>query len=263
MSATAGGHEGTATQTAGERLGFKTGMVVQELGWDEDVDDKLRAEIEDTIDADMVDGDYGNVVDSVLLWWRDDDGDLVEKGWFPVLDFDAQETLRIASFDDLSATGQFIRRLRVATRVPGTDFPGQADSWRVETLSGPQISGEFPAMGHSITGESFISYYERTGRTLTLCIFGNFPESPATEAVDKQVVGDEVHSACGVNHNSRICVVYGSGGRLKFATRTGIATFDITDVEAGGAWSDLVFDRDGSAHIAHMNGSELRYGLAP
>lgn len=78
MSATAGGHEGTATQTAGERLGFKTGMVVQELGWDEDVDDKLRAEIEDTIDADMVDGDYGNVVDSVLLWWRDDDGDLVD-----------------------------------------------------------------------------------------------------------------------------------------------------------------------------------------
>ncbi len=78
MSATAGGHEGTATQTAGERLGLKTGMVVQELGWDEDVDDGLRAEIEDTIDADMVDGDYGNVVDSVVLWWRDGDGDLVD-----------------------------------------------------------------------------------------------------------------------------------------------------------------------------------------
>jgi hypothetical protein len=53
-------------------------MVVQELGWDEDVDDGLRVEIEDAIDADMVDGDYGNVVDAVLLWWRDDDGDLVD-----------------------------------------------------------------------------------------------------------------------------------------------------------------------------------------
>ena len=53
-------------------------MVVQELGWDDDVDDDLRAAIEDTIDADMVDGDYGNVVDAVLLWWRDDDGDLVD-----------------------------------------------------------------------------------------------------------------------------------------------------------------------------------------
>jgi hypothetical protein len=80
VSATAGGHDGTATQNAGERLGLRTGMVVQELGWDEDVDDGLRAEIEDAIDADMVDGDYGNVVDSVVLWWRDDDddGDLVD-----------------------------------------------------------------------------------------------------------------------------------------------------------------------------------------
>ena len=78
MSATSGGQESTATQTIGDRLGLRPGMVVQELGWDEDVDDGLRVEIEDTIDADMVDGDYGNVVDAVLLWWRDDDGDLVD-----------------------------------------------------------------------------------------------------------------------------------------------------------------------------------------
>ena len=78
MSATAGGPESTATQTLGHRLGLKSGMVVQELGWDEDVDDALRVQIEDTIDADMVDGDYGNVVDSVLLWWRNEDGDLVD-----------------------------------------------------------------------------------------------------------------------------------------------------------------------------------------
>ena len=53
-------------------------MVVQELGWDNDTDDDLRVAIEDTIDADMVDGDYGNVVDAVVLWWRDEDGDLVD-----------------------------------------------------------------------------------------------------------------------------------------------------------------------------------------
>ena len=78
MSATAGGQDGTATQTVGERLGFKAGMVVQELGWDEDVDDELRIQIEDAVDGDLVDGDYGNVVDSVILWWRDDDGDLTD-----------------------------------------------------------------------------------------------------------------------------------------------------------------------------------------
>ena len=75
MSATAGGAD---TQSAGARLGLKAGMVVQELGWDEDVDDTLRVQIEDTIDGDLVDGDYGNVVDSVVLWWRDEDGDLVD-----------------------------------------------------------------------------------------------------------------------------------------------------------------------------------------
>lgn len=78
MSATAGGHEGTATQTGGSRLGFKPGMVIQELGWDEDVDDALRIQIEDAVDGDLVDGEYGNVVDAVILWWRDDDGDLTD-----------------------------------------------------------------------------------------------------------------------------------------------------------------------------------------
>ena len=69
---------GGADVQLGERLGLKPGTVVQELGWDDDVDDSVRAMIEDTIDSDMVDGDYGDVVDVVLLWWRDDDGDLVD-----------------------------------------------------------------------------------------------------------------------------------------------------------------------------------------
>jgi hypothetical protein len=84
VSATSGGPDGAATQTTpsdgaiGERLGFTRGTIVQELGWDEDVDDALRVEVENVIDADLVDGDYGNVVDSVMLWWRDEDGDLAD-----------------------------------------------------------------------------------------------------------------------------------------------------------------------------------------
>ena len=62
----------------GARLGFKPGMVVQELGWDDDVDESVREQIEDTLDSDLVDGVHGDVVDAVLLWWRDDDGDLVD-----------------------------------------------------------------------------------------------------------------------------------------------------------------------------------------
>jgi hypothetical protein len=80
VSSTAGGGTQTPTGQAGpaERLGLTKGLVVQELGWDNDTDDALRAAIEDGIDADMVDADYGNVVDAVVLWWRDEDGDLVD-----------------------------------------------------------------------------------------------------------------------------------------------------------------------------------------
>jgi predicted secreted protein len=74
VSATAGG----ADVQVGDRLGLKPGMTVQELGWDEDVDDALRVAIEDAVDADLVDGDHGDVVDAVLLWWRAGDGDLVD-----------------------------------------------------------------------------------------------------------------------------------------------------------------------------------------
>jgi len=80
VSSTAGGgstQTGAAASPA-DRLGFKPGMVVQELGWDNDTDDELRVAIEDLIDADMVDSDYGNVVDAVLLWWRQEDGDLAD-----------------------------------------------------------------------------------------------------------------------------------------------------------------------------------------
>lgn len=73
-----GGHHDGAAMQPGSRLGLAQGMVVQELGWDNDTDDALRVAIEDAIDADLVDGDYGNVVDAVVLWWRAEDGDLVD-----------------------------------------------------------------------------------------------------------------------------------------------------------------------------------------
>lgn len=80
MSSTPGGNAAQKSNphSPASRLGLKVGMIVQELGWDNDTDDDLRMAIEDAIDADMVDGDYGNVVDTVVLWWREDDGDLVD-----------------------------------------------------------------------------------------------------------------------------------------------------------------------------------------
>ena len=60
------------------RLGIKPGMVVQELGWDEDADEDLRDAIVDLSGGEMVDEDTDEVADVVILWWREDDGDLVD-----------------------------------------------------------------------------------------------------------------------------------------------------------------------------------------
>jgi hypothetical protein len=75
VSATAGD---AAQKGVGSRLGVKPDMVIQELGWDDDVDEELRVAIEEISGNQMVDDQHGDVVDGVLLWWRDDDGDLVD-----------------------------------------------------------------------------------------------------------------------------------------------------------------------------------------
>ncbi|MFE7741584.1 DUF3052 domain-containing protein [Nocardia sp. NPDC057455] len=65
-------------QNYAQKLGISHGLVVQELGWDEDVDDDLRADVEEAIGGELVDEDSDEVIDVVLLWWRDGDGDLVD-----------------------------------------------------------------------------------------------------------------------------------------------------------------------------------------
>lgn len=60
-------------------LGIEKDQVVQELGWDEDTDDDIRVDVEDTCGSELLDEDADEVVDVVLLWWRNDDGDLVDR----------------------------------------------------------------------------------------------------------------------------------------------------------------------------------------
>jgi hypothetical protein len=76
VSATAG--QAQTERSLAERLGFKAGQVVQEIGYDDDCDEELRGSIEAVTGAELVDEEYEEVVDVVLLWWRDDEGDLVE-----------------------------------------------------------------------------------------------------------------------------------------------------------------------------------------
>ncbi|MBK8463088.1 MAG: DUF3052 domain-containing protein [Nigerium sp.] len=56
-------------------MGLQPGQVVQELGWDSDVDEDFREALMDAVDADLVE-EAIEAVDAVLLWWRSDDGDV-------------------------------------------------------------------------------------------------------------------------------------------------------------------------------------------
>ncbi|MDQ1627529.1 MAG: hypothetical protein QOI54_1273 [Actinomycetota bacterium] len=76
MSATAD-HAAEGERLA-SRLGVRPGQVVQELGYDEDCDEGLRTAVAELSGSQIVEEDFDDVVDVVLLWWRDDDGDLVD-----------------------------------------------------------------------------------------------------------------------------------------------------------------------------------------
>ena len=79
------------TEVAGiHQLGLVRGMVVEELGWDEDVDDDFRQSVMEIIDSDMVE-ESSDAVDAVILWMRGDDGDVMD--------------LLIDSLTDLGSTG--------------------------------------------------------------------------------------------------------------------------------------------------------------
>lgn len=76
MSAAAGPAEGTRSQA--DRFGIDAGGVVMEVGYDDDCDNALRATILERTGIEFVDQDSDEVVDVVLLWWREGDGDLVD-----------------------------------------------------------------------------------------------------------------------------------------------------------------------------------------
>ncbi len=62
-----------------QRLGIEKDQIVQELGWDADTDDDIRADVEEVSGSELLDEDADEVIDVVLLWWRDGDGDLVDR----------------------------------------------------------------------------------------------------------------------------------------------------------------------------------------
>lgn len=67
-----------ATSKAAAKMGFTEGNLIQELGYDDDVDFDLRDALEDGTDSELLTEEDHDIVDAVILWWRDGDGDLVD-----------------------------------------------------------------------------------------------------------------------------------------------------------------------------------------
>ena len=60
-------------------MGFAAGELVLEVGYGPDCDDVLRSEIVAITGTQLLEGETTEVVDAVILWWRDGDGDLVDE----------------------------------------------------------------------------------------------------------------------------------------------------------------------------------------
>lgn len=115
------------------RLGMRPGLVVQELGWDEDADDDVRLAVEGAIDGELVE-EAMEAVDVVLLWWRDDDGDLVD-GLFDAL-------------TDLSDTGYiwlFTPKVGREGYVDATDLAEGAVTAGLALTNGASVSADWAA----------------------------------------------------------------------------------------------------------------------
>lgn len=59
-------------------LELAVGDSIQELGWDEDIDFEFRNGLEDALGEEFLTEEDQEPVDAVLLWWREDDGDITE-----------------------------------------------------------------------------------------------------------------------------------------------------------------------------------------
>ena len=60
-------------------MGIKKGDLILEVGRSDDSDGQLREQISTITGTEFLTGHIQDVVDAVIIWWRDGDGDLVDE----------------------------------------------------------------------------------------------------------------------------------------------------------------------------------------
>ncbi len=132
---------GTTGTAAVDRLGFARDQVIQEFGYDADVDDAFRFAVEAVCGAEMEDDEYTGVADAVLLWFRPEDGDLgdalvdmvgvLEEGGFVVL-------LTPRGDDEIDPSD--IDEAAVVTGLHLAGTFNAAEDWRAHKLVAPKTA---------------------------------------------------------------------------------------------------------------------------
>ena len=61
------------------RMGFEKGQVILEVGHGSDCDEDFRKQIIEITGEPLIENEANEVVDAVLIWFREDDGDLADE----------------------------------------------------------------------------------------------------------------------------------------------------------------------------------------
>ena len=130
---------GSAGPGVVDRIGFVKEQVVQEFGYDSDVDEAFRAAVEDVCGGPIEDDEYTGAADAVLLWFRPEDGDLgdalvdmvgvLEEGGFVVL---------LTPRGDSEVDPSDIDEAAVVTGLHLSGTFNAAEGWRANKLVAPK-----------------------------------------------------------------------------------------------------------------------------
>ena len=61
------------------RMGIEKGHLILEVGHGSDCDEDIRSAIVKVSGNEMLSGKINEVVDAVIIWWREEDGDLIDE----------------------------------------------------------------------------------------------------------------------------------------------------------------------------------------
>ncbi len=61
------------------RMGFEKGQIILEVGHGSDCDEDFRKQLIEITGEPLIENETSEVVDAVLIWFREDDGDLADE----------------------------------------------------------------------------------------------------------------------------------------------------------------------------------------